>query len=212
MIRPHLMALALATLAIPAPAMAGPQLGVIVQWAQRQAVPRVSVGYNEGYARGLRSGEDDARRGNRFEFVDESDYRNADHGYRREYGAREFYRDEYRRGFAVGYEAGYRRVRPGGRFEGGGRWGYPGNPGGGYGRGRYDVAAQQGYNDGYEAGFDDGRDGRRYDPIGESRYRSGDRGYNSRYGPRETYKANYRDAFRDGYEEGYDEARRFGRY
>jgi hypothetical protein len=220
MLRRHLIAAAVATLILPATAGADPQLGVFVQWGSRA---RVNAGYNEGYARGIRAGEDDARRGNRFEMYDESDYRNADRGYRPEFGPRDIYRQEYRRGFEVGYEAGFESVRPYGRQGPGGRYSipggpgrnYPGRPGGpGYGRGaaRYDLASEQGFNDGYEAGFDDGRDGRRFDPISESRYRNGDRGYRPNYGPRELYKANYRDAFRDGYQEGYAEAQRYGRY
>lgn len=211
MIRRHLMAAIFSAVALPAAAHAGPQLGVIVQWGGRQAV---NVAYNEGYARGVRAGEEDARRGNRFAFNDERDYRDADQGYRREYGSRDAYRLEYQRGFEVGYELGYRRVAPGreryddrGRYDGRGGYGGPG----GSARGRYDIAAQQGYNDGYEAGFDDGRDRRRFDPIGESRYRSGDRGYKSSYGSRDLYKANYRDAFRSGYEDGYADATRYRR-
>jgi hypothetical protein len=214
MIRRYLVAATLAALTLPATALAGPQLGVVIQWGSR---PNTNIGYNEGYVRGVRAGEQDGRRGDRFEFYDEGDYRNADHGYRREFGNREYYRVEYRRGFEAGYTNGYRSARPGGRYDApgpGGRYGYPGYPGGrsGGARGRFDVAGQQGYNDGYEAGFDDGRDGRRFDPIGESRYRSGDRGYRTTFGSRELYKANYRDAFRDGYEEGFREATTYRRY
>jgi hypothetical protein len=212
MIRRHLIAAALATVTLPATAWAEPQSGVIVQWGARQ--PNSNVAYHEGYLRGIRAGEQDARRGDRFEFYDEGDYRSADHGYRREFGNREYYRNEYRRGFEAGYSNGYRGVR-GGRYDTpgpGGRYGYPGYPGYGDARGRFDVAAQQGFNDGYEAGFDDGRDGRRFDPIAESRYRSGDRGYRSSYGARELYKANYRDGFRDGYEQGFRDATQYRRY
>ena len=34
-------------------------------------------------------------------------------------------------------------------------------------------------------------------------YRSGDRGYNSRYGTRDNYKLAYRDGFEAGYEQAY---------
>jgi flagellar biosynthesis/type III secretory pathway protein FliH len=77
---------------------------------------------------------------------------------------------------------------------------YPNNP----------RAYEQGFNDGYEAGLDDGEDGRRFDPIAESRYRSGDRGYEREYGTREAYKIDYRNAFRQGYEAGYNDGRRYG--
>lgn len=36
-----------------------------------------------------------------------------------------------------------------------------------------------------------------------SRYRSADRGYNSRHGTRDNYKLVYRDGFGAGYEDGY---------
>ena len=43
--------------------------------------------YNEGYQRGVRTGEDDGRRSESFNYADESDYRRANAGYRREYTA-----------------------------------------------------------------------------------------------------------------------------
>ena len=65
--------------------------------------------YNEGYQRGVRSGEDDGRRSESFNYADESDYRRANAGYRREYGNQESYRTEFRRGFEQGYRTGYER-------------------------------------------------------------------------------------------------------
>ncbi len=65
-------------------------------------------------------------------------------------------------------------------------------------------------NDGYEAGMNDGRANRRFDPIGEGRYRSADRGYERRYGSKDAYRNNYREAFRQGYSRGYEDARRYG--
>jgi hypothetical protein len=194
-----------------------------------------SLASDEGYARGVRAGEDDARRGQSYDARDELEYRRADAGYRPQYGSVDRYRDEFRRAFENGYAEGYRR---GGGY---GRGGYPGgNPGGGYpgsgypggygrggwndgpaypGRGggpgnpnlRYDLAFRTGVNDGYERGLDDGRDGRRFDPIAESRYRSGDHGYERRYGSKDLYKARYRDGFVRGYEEGYVDGQRYDR-
>lgn len=76
---------------------------------------------------------------------------------------------------------------------------------------RYDPALRTGQDDGYEAGLEDGRRGHRFDPVGEKRYRSGDHGYDRRYGPKDLYKNNYRDGFRRGYQQGYEEARRYNR-
>lgn len=151
-------------------------------------------GYREGFERGRRAGAEDARKGDRFDFTDESDYRRGDRGYNSRYGSRDRYRDVFRHGFEEGYRSGY------GTFAQPRRGGYAYNP-----------ASQIGYNDGYEAGLDDGRDGRRYDPFGERRYRNADRGYERHYGPREVYKTHYRDAFKNGYARGYADGRRHDR-
>ena len=185
-----------------------------------------SIATTEGYSRGVQAGEDDARRGDAFDYTDESDYRRGDAGYRSQAGNRDRYAIEFRRAFADGYAAGYDRGRtgrnfPGGRDAGRGGWdgrgsgpqdyGRGGGPGG-YGRGTYrnDVALLAGVNDGYEAGLDDGRDGRRFDPVGERRYRSADHGYDRRYGSRDAWKVRYREGFTRGYEEGFNDGRQYG--
>jgi flagellar biosynthesis/type III secretory pathway protein FliH len=174
-------------------------------------------GYNEGYQRGQSAGAEDSRRGDRFEFTDESEYRRGDWGYRSQYGNRERYRDSFRTGYQQGYRYGYGGYGQGNGQYGNGRYGngrYGGaNPPWSNGRynDRYDPAYQTGLNDGYEAGLEDGRDNRRFDPVSEGRFRSADRGYEREYGPRELYKTNYRDAFRIGYQRGYDDGRRYER-
>jgi len=174
------------------PAMAGAQS----PWNDR------SSPYALGFDRGQRAGIDDARRGDRFDFTDESDYRRGDSGYRNQFGSRQRYREIFRTGYEAGYRSGYgppnRGVDPG----------WSTRSGFGYGA---DQALERGYNDGYEAGLKDGRRGDRPDPIGEGRYRSADRGYNRSYGTREAYKNRYRTAFRQGYEQGYADARRYDR-
>lgn len=72
------------------------------------------------------------------------------------------------------------------------------------------VPFQNGDRDGYEKGREDARDNDSYDPVRHSWYRSGNRGYNSRYGTRDDYKLVYRDGFEAGYERGYREARGYG--
>jgi hypothetical protein len=181
------------------------------QWGR--PAPQVAYGYNEGYERGLRAGSEDARRGDVFQFADESDYRRGDVAYRSEYGNRDRYRDDFRRGFEVGYRAGYSRDGYDNGRGASGRYGGPGGPwGNGRGSvtGRFDLAYEAGFNDGYEAGMNDGRANRRFDPISEGRYRSADRGYARRYGSRDAYRNNYRDAFRQGYSRGFEDARRYG--
>jgi hypothetical protein len=195
---------ALALLAPVAGLQAAPQWGAAVP---RQGYSAPSAAYDQGYQRGLRAGEEDGRRGQTFNFSDETDYRRADTGYRSQYGDRNRYRDGFRTGFESGYRAGYSRYgynsRPGQYPYGNGRGaGAYGNYGGVYGS-AYNFAAQSGFDDGYEQGLKDGRSRHENDPIAESWYRNGDRGYNSRYGSRDVYKANYRNAFVQGYERGY---------
>jgi hypothetical protein len=186
---------------------------------------RNSQAYNEGYQRGTRAGGDDGQRNREFNYQNKSDYRNADAGYRREYGDRDRWRVDFRLGFETGYRDGYSRYRPNyggyggyGGYDPNGGW-RPGTGGpppwaNGRARGRggsqyNDYAFQTGFTDGYEAGLNDGRSRRRFDPVGEGRYRDGDRGYKSQYGTRDAYKFRYREAFRDGYEQGYEDGRRY---
>jgi hypothetical protein len=70
-------------------------------------------------------------------------------------------------------------------------------------RGGYNAAYDNGYRDGLEKGREDRGDNDSFDPVRHSRYRSADRGYESRYGTREQYKLAYRDGFEAGYEQGY---------
>jgi hypothetical protein len=192
-------------LVLAAPTAALAQFSAQVQIGR----PAARVAYDEGYARGERAGTEDSRRGDRFQFNDESDYRRGDIGYRSSYGTRDRYRDDFRRGFETGYRVGYVRDGRYGGYNGPGRVGVP--PGWSNGRaiGRFDLAASNGYNDGYQEGAKDGRDRKPLNPILESRYRSGDHGYDRSYGPKEFYRDNYRDAFRQGYEQGYAAARRY---
>jgi hypothetical protein len=71
-------------------------------------------------------------------------------------------------------------------------------------------AAQNGYRDGLEKGREDVEDRDSFDPNRHSWYRSADRGYQSRYGARESYRAEYRRAFLEGYESAYDGRPRTG--
>jgi hypothetical protein len=65
------------------------------------------------------------------------------------------------------------------------------------------VGYDNGYQDGLEKGREDAGDRDSFDPVRHSRYRSADRGYNSRYGTKEQYKLEYRDGFEAGYAQGY---------
>lgn len=63
---------------------------------------------NAGYNEGIKEGRKDRSRGERFEYRDEEDYRNANTDYSSRLGNRELYRQYFRQGFANGYNDGYR--------------------------------------------------------------------------------------------------------
>lgn len=183
-----------------------PRGGVYTRDLERRA-------YDNGFREGLEEGQNDARRNRDFSPQRHSEFRDADQGYHRDYGDREFYRRNYRQGFQTGYAEAYNRNARNGRDDRYGRDervyvppvviapGYPSNRGG---YGAYgNVARENGYRDGVEAGRSDARDGDRFDPVRAKRYREGDHDYNDRYGSRDDYKREYRAAFEQGYREGY---------
>jgi hypothetical protein len=203
-------ALLVAGLMISAPACAtqtygyrGPRSGSSRE-IERQA-------YDSGYRAGLRAGERDGRTGRSFSFNRHDDWRDADSGYGRGYGDRDWYRQTYRRGFETAYTDAYNRFGNGGRYP---RTSpvypsypsYPVSPGG-----RAVLrspAAQTGYRDGFEAGRDDANSRRAFEPQRSRRYREGDHDYDNRYGSRDEYKREYRAAFQQGYDEGFRGGRR----
>lgn len=71
-------------------------------------------------------------------------------------------------------------------------------------------AFRRGYDDGIVKGREDDEDGDSFDPARHSWYRSGDRGYTSRLGSRETYRSEYRRGFLAGYESAHHGGRRGG--
>jgi len=172
--------------------------------------------YDIGYREGVREGENDARRGRDYSVNRHDQYRDADDGYRRADGDREFYRRSYRQGFQTGYDQSFGRYGNSNRYPRSTYPTYPNYPSypsypergvprnGGY----YSAAADVGYRDGLAAGRDDARDRRRYDPLRTKRYREGDHDYDNRYGSRDAYKRDYRAAFEQGYREGYGGGRR----
>ena len=88
------------------------------------------------------------------------------------------------------------------------RYGYPNGSNRGYGTNS--VAYDNGYRDGLEKGREDAGDRNSYDPVRHSWYRSGNRGYNGRYGTRDDYKLVYRDGFEAGYDQAYRQNARGG--
>jgi hypothetical protein len=173
--------------------------------------PRSSVriddrAYRNGYDEGRTQGERDGRDGRAFDYGRHREYKTATEGYGGD-GNRNEYREIFRQGFVAGYDDGYRRYAR--SFPQ-----YPSSRPPVYGDRDRGVAAyrspaaSRGYQDGFDEGRKDGRDGKRFDPAAESRYRSGDHGYEREYGSRDAYKRDYRAAFEDGYDRGYRESRR----
>ncbi len=173
--------------------------------------------YDNGYRKGADQGRDDARHNRAFDYARDKDYRNADDGYKDRYGGRDWYRNEFRRGYVDGYTRAYNQYAPRGGYYGNRGYGYDPRDGDGgyYGNGGYygravprnDVAANagynKGYNDGLEKGSKDARSRHAYEPERHGWYRDADRGYNGRYGPKFQYEAAYRQGFLAGYQEAY---------
>ena len=65
------------------------------------------------------------------------------------------------------------------------------------------VGFEKGYEDGLKRGRRDGDRGDRFDPTRDGRYREGDHGYKSRYGPRSLYVRSYRRGYEEGYRDGF---------
>ncbi len=80
-----------------------------------RAVPRTSPGYatndlawTNGRADGYEKGLEDGRRNRSFQPSRHDRYEDADHGYKKWYGPKDYYRQAYRQAFVTGYDAGYR--------------------------------------------------------------------------------------------------------
>ena len=63
---------------------------------------------NAGYNEGIKEGRKDRGNGDRFEYRDEEDFRNANTDYSSRLGSRELYAQYFRQGFVNGYTDGYR--------------------------------------------------------------------------------------------------------
>lgn len=66
--------------------------------------PAFASGFDSGYDKGVEDGRD----GDRYDPVRHRDYRDAERGFRDNYGSRDAYRTNFRAGFRQGYEEGYR--------------------------------------------------------------------------------------------------------
>ena len=62
---------------------------------------------NAGYNEGIKEGRKDRQHGERFDYSDEEDYRNANTDYNSRMGDRGLYQQYFRQGFQNGYRDGY---------------------------------------------------------------------------------------------------------
>jgi hypothetical protein len=67
------------------------------------------IGYNTGYQDGAQVAREDMYSNKRFNPEPRGRYDDRDHGYRREYGDKNFYRQQYTEGYRAGYQATYDR-------------------------------------------------------------------------------------------------------
>ena len=63
---------------------------------------------NAGYNEGIKEGRKDRSNGDRFEYRDEEDFRNANTDYSSRLGSKSLYQQYFRQGFQNGYTDGYR--------------------------------------------------------------------------------------------------------
>lgn len=81
----------------------------------------------------------------------------------------------------------------------------------GYNQQLRQVALNNGYNEGVDEGRKDADRNDRFDYSDEGDYRSGTKGYNSRYGNKDLYRQYFREGFARGYRDGYQQNGYYGR-
>ena len=68
-------------------------------------------GFERGHREGTDQGYEDGRKGRRFDYVRDGDYRDADDGYKGWMGSRHAYANGFQRGFAEGYRRAFEQGR-----------------------------------------------------------------------------------------------------
>lgn len=74
-------------------------------WGGSQELRQTAL--NAGYNNGIKAGRNDQRKGRRFNFTDESDYRNASKDYSSRLGSKSLYQRFFRQGYENGYRDGW---------------------------------------------------------------------------------------------------------
>ena len=161
--------------------------------AEAERMPARSTNGRVIYSDGRDSGPQGAGGGGIFDRTDDGRYPD-DARYPAE-------RTDGRRPTGEGQRTGGRAIPRDGRYPTAG--GDTRRPSGRISGGQLSAAEQSGYRDGLVKGREDADDRDSYDPNRHAWYRSADRGYESRYGTKDSYQMEYRRGFLEGYNAAY---------
>jgi len=163
-------------------------------------------GYEHAYRDGADQGRQDRERRASYNLRDSSYW--GQRGYERAFGDRNQYLDGYRQGYQAGYDEGFYGVAGQygqlyGRPQAGSRVPAANDPYADRQHSSTDMAFDAGYREGITLGQQDRSRNSRSNYQNSPTYRSGDMGYRSSYGDRESYRVQFRDGIQRGYEDGY---------
>ena len=163
-------------------------------------------GYEHAYRDGSDQGRQDRERRMSYNLRDSSYW--GQRGYERAFGDRNQYLDGYRQGYQAGYDEAFYGVSGQygqiyGRPQAGQRVPAANDPYADRQHSGTDMAFDAGYREGITLGQQDRGRNSRSNYQNSPTYRSGDMGYRSSYGDRESYRVQFRDGVQRGYEDGY---------
>ncbi len=170
-----------------------------------------SASERQGYEDGLRYGQHDRSVGKPSRPTDSQAYNDADRGYSSRFGSKDQYKADYRRGYVRGYQEGYggRGAYGDDRRNRGEDWPHDDRDRNDrHDRGYRSAGERQGYEDGLRYGQHDRSAGKPFRPTDSQAYNDANRGYSSRFGSKDQYKADYRRGYVRGYEEAYGRGNR----
>jgi hypothetical protein len=169
-------------------------------------------GYEHAYRDGADQGRQDRERRMSYN-LRESGY--GQRGYEKAFGDRNQYLDGYRQGYQAGYDEAFYGLSGQygqlyGRPRAGGRVPAANDPYADRQHSSTDMAFDAGYREGITLGQQDRGRNSRTNYQNSPAYRSGDMGYRSSYGDRESYRLQFRDGIQRGYEDGYGRSQNGG--
>ena len=208
----------LITIGLATAALVGLTAGARVQGAEPQtrddararqyggSVDAWQHGYEHAYRDGADQGRQDRERRMSYNLRDSAYL--GQRGYEKAFGDRNQYLDGYRQGYQAGYDEAFYGVSGQygqlyGRPQAGGRVPAGNDPYADRQHSSTDMAFDAGYREGITLGQQDRGRNSRSNYQSSATYRSGDMGYRSSYGDRESYRVQFRDGVQRGYEDGY---------